>query len=113
MNAPKQWWQTGYYERIGFPPRAQYRAAVDGGQDIFGCYDFVGFDDKGAVVGVQVCRKRPSDIASRKAKIATHCKLYRPAMRAIISYYNKDGFVLEEYLPDEVWRLKALLPYDG
>ena len=100
----KAWW---------IPPRAQYAKIADNtGQDVFGVFDFVGVDWNGAVVGVQVCRKRPGELAIRKAKIATFVHCYLPAMRAIVAYYDKSGFMLEELMPDFVWRLKALLPYE-
>ena len=88
------------------PPRAKYD-----GQDVFGVFDFVGIGHDGAVVSVQVCRRRPSDIQVRKAKIEMFCRWYNPALKPILAYYAKGGFTLEEYTPDEIWRITALLPY--
>jgi len=100
----RAWW---------IPPRAQYAKIADNtGQDVFGVFDFVGLDHNGAVVGVQVCRKRPGEIGIRRSKIGIFVKLYRPAIRPILAYYDKSGFMLEELMPDFVWRLKALLPYE-
>jgi len=99
------------------PPRAKYGPAGGyqgtSGQDCFGVFDFLGIDYFGAVCGVQVCRKRPGEIGIRKAKIATWCRLYTPAIRPMVAYYDKSGFMLEELMPDFVWRLKALLPYEN
>jgi len=96
------------------PPRAQYAKIADNtGQDVFGVFDFVGVDWRGAIVGVQVCRKRPGEIGIRKAKITGFVNRYNPAIRAIVAYYDKTGFMLEELMPDFVWRLKALLPYEN
>jgi len=95
------------------PPRAQYAKIADNtGQDVFGVFDYVGIDWNGAVVGVQVCRKRPGEISIRKAKIGCFVRDYHPAVRAMVAYYDKSGFMLEELMPDFVWRLKALLPYE-
>jgi hypothetical protein len=95
------------------PPRAQYQRIADNtGQDVFGVFDFVAIDHFGAIVGVQVCRKRPGEICIRKAKIGSFCRTYTPALRPFIAYYDKSGFMLEELMPDFVWRLKALLPYE-
>jgi len=88
------------------PPRAKYDS-----QDAFGVFDILGIDRAGAVCGVQVCRKRPSDIGARKSKIEHFCRWYTPALRPIVAYYHKGGFTLEEYLPEEIWRITALLPY--
>ena len=95
------------------PPRAQYaRVADNTGQDVFGVYDFVGVDHQGAVVGVQVCRKRPGEIGIRRSKISMFCDLYQPAMRAILASYDKAGFRLEELQPSGEWRLIGLLPHE-
>ena len=88
------------------PPRAKYS-----GQDVFGVFDLLGIDHNGAVVGVQVCRKRPSDIHNRKCKISLFARTTHAAIRPILAYYGKSGYTLEEFTPDEIWRITALLPY--
>lgn len=89
------------------PPRAKYESA-----DILGVFDIIGIAPDGAIVGVQVCRKRPSDISHRKAKISLWARTYTPAMRCVVANYHKDGFTLEELQPDYIWRIIALLPME-
>ena len=98
--------EHGQLRAYWIPPRAKYDS-----QDIFGVFDILGIDRSGAICGIQVCRKRPSDIGIRKAKIALFCRDYQAAIRPIVAYYHKGGYTLEEYTPDEIWRITALLPY--
>ena len=96
------------------PPRAVYAGvgyASTASQDVFGVFDFLGIDANGCVVGVQVCRKRPGEVAIRKSKISWFVRRWNPNLRAVVAYYDRAGFYIDELTPDMIWRIIAMLPH--
>jgi len=102
---------NGMLQCYWHPPRAKYAGAPNTGQDIFGVFDFIGVGGLGEICGVQVCRKRPGEISLRRSKIEHFCARYKPMLRPFLAVYDKTGFIIEEYLVNDVWRYAAALPF--